>query len=53
MNGYVLVAYSKNPPYLPCAVVETSKELAEKVGTTKISIDTARKENHGNARGVG
>lgn len=41
MNGYVWVAYSKDPPYLPVAVAETSKDLAEKVGTTKNVVDSA------------
>lgn len=37
---YVWVAYSEKPPYLPVAVAETEKELAELIG---ISVGTIEK----------
>lgn len=38
MKGYVWVAYSKMPPYLPIAVADSAAGLARKLGITRDCI---------------
>lgn len=37
-RGYIWVAYSKKPPYLPIAAADSAEDLAKKCGTSKSNI---------------
>ena len=50
-SRYLWVAYQKEPPYLPVAVADSAKELAQMVGTTRGCVQsTWNRYQHGKLR---
>lgn len=38
MNEFIWIGYSEEPPYLPVAVADSARQLAQLMGTTKGAI---------------